>query len=112
MAKEEYSLFDGQIIVTVRDIFEVYEKPLPDGLDPSVEWIGNFGIQEKETRRQFRDRVPHKYEIELPDVEGKELFFWNNNRKNRFSGQTTRMRGNRRFRKVELDLGDPPVGWG
>jgi len=112
MAKKEFSICNDKIIVTVQDKYEVYEKPLPEGLDPSVEWIGNFGIREKATRKKFKNKVPKKYAIELPEVEGKELYFWDKNKKNKFAGQTTRTKGNKKFRKVELDLGDPPVGWG
>ncbi|MBC8504235.1 MAG: hypothetical protein ISR58_08230 [Anaerolineales bacterium] len=112
MAKKEYSIANGQIIVIVQDKYEVYEKPLPDGLDPSINWIGNFGIKENETGTKIKGKVPNKYEVEVPDVEGKELYFWDKGKKNKFAGQATKTKGNKKFRTADLDLGDPPVGWG
>ncbi len=112
MAKKEFSISDGKIVVIVQDKYEVYEKPLPEGLDPSVEWLGNFGIKEKDSGKKFKEKVPNKYEVEVPDVEGKELYFWDNGKKNKFAGQTTKTKGNKKYRTAELDLGDPPVGWG
>lgn len=111
MAKKEFSIANGQITVTVQDKYEVYEKPLPGGLDPSVNWIGNFGIKEKDTGKKIEGKVPQKYEVEVPDVEGKVLYYWAGNKKNKFEGQTTKTKGNKKFRTAELDLGDPPVGW-
>ena len=47
MAKKEVSIAGGKITVIVQDKYDVYEKPLPAGLDSNVNWLGNFGISEK-----------------------------------------------------------------
>lgn len=110
MAKKEVSICDGKIIVKVQDKFEVYEKPLPSGIDSDINWLGNFGISEKETGKKLKGKVP-KYEIHTPDIEGKNLYFWSNAKKNMFSEQKNITKKKKKYRMVELDLGDPPIGW-
>ncbi len=111
MAKKEVSICGGKIVVIVQKKFDVYEKPLPSGLDPDVNWLGNFGISEVDTGKKLKGKVP-KYEVEVPDVEGKKLYFWDKNKKKEFRGQKTVTKKGKKFRRGELDLGDPPVGWG
>ena len=109
MAKNEVSVSDGKIIVIVQDKYEVYEKPLPEGIDSDINWLGNFGISEKKTGKKLNGKVP-KYEIQTPDVAGKKLFYWNGSEKKEVPGQKTITKKNKKFRVGELDLGDPPIG--
>ena len=36
MAKKEVSICDGKIVLIVQDKYDVYEKPLPERLDPDI----------------------------------------------------------------------------
>ena len=110
MAKKEVTLFNGQLIVVVQDMYDVYEKSLPDGIDSDVNWLGNFGIKEKKSGKKLDGKVP-KYQIQVPNIEGKKLYFWANSKKNLVPTQKTVTKKNKKFRQGELDLGDPPVGW-
>lgn len=109
MAKKEVSICDGKIIVIVQNKYDVYEKPLPEGIDPDVNWLGNFGISEKKTGKKLNGKVP-KYEIQIPNVEGKNLVYWADSKKKVVPGQKTITKKNKKFRVGELDLGDPPIG--
>jgi hypothetical protein len=110
MAKHEVPVADGKITVIVQDKYDVYEKPLPEGLDTNVNWLGNFGISEKATGKKFDGKVP-KYEIEVLDEAGKKLYYWTGTEKKEVPGQQIITKKNKKFRKGELDLGDPAVGW-
>lgn len=110
MAKKEISVCNGKIIVIVQDKYEAYDKPLPSGIDPNINWLGNFGIKEKDSGKKLDGKVP-KYEIQTPDIDGKKLFFWSESKKNEVPGQKTVKKGNKKYRLGELDLGDPPIGW-
>ncbi len=110
MAKREVSICDGKIVVVVDDPYEVYEKPLPSDIDPAIDWLGNFGITEKTTGKKLKGKVP-KYEIQTPDREGKRLYFWSDGKVEEVPGQVTITKKKVKYRKGELDLGDPPVGW-
>ena len=79
-------------------------------LDPDVNWLGKFGISEKATGKKLDGKVP-KYEIEVLDVAGKKLYYWTGTEKKEVPGQKTITKKNKKFRKGELDLGDPAVGW-
>ena len=109
MAKKEVSVAGGKITVIVQDKYDVYEKALPAGLDSDVNWLGNFGISEKATGKKLNGKVP-KYEIQTEDVEGKNLVYWTGSQKKEVPGQKTITKKNKKFRKGELDLGDPPIG--
>jgi hypothetical protein len=109
MAKKEVPIAGGKITVTVQDKYDVYEKPLPAGLDTNVNWLGNFGISEKATGKKLNGKVP-KYVIEVLDVAGKKLYYWNGTEKKEVPGQNTITKKGKNFRKGELDLGDPPIG--
>jgi hypothetical protein len=110
MAKKEVSIAGGKITVIVQDKYDVYEKPLPAGLDTNVNWLGNFGISEKATGKKLDGKVP-KYEIQTPDVDGKKLYYWSGSQKKEVPGQQTITNKGKKFRKGELDLGDPAIGW-
>ena len=109
MAKKEVSVANGKITVIVQDKYDVYEKPLPAGLDSNVNWLGNFGISEKKTGKKLNGKVP-KYEIQTPDVAGKKLYYWSGTEKKEVPGQKTITKKDKKFRVGELDLGDPPIG--
>jgi hypothetical protein len=110
MAKKEVSICDGKLIVVVQDKYDVYEKPLPSGIDPEINWLGNFGISERDTGKKLKGKVP-KYEVQTPDVEGKNLYFWSGAKKNVLPEQKIIKKKNKKYRMGELDLGDPPIGW-
>lgn len=110
MAKKEVSVSGGKIIVVVGEDFDVYEKSLPEGLDSSIDWLGNFGISEVATKKKLKGKVA-KYEIQTPDREGKKLCYWNGVEVKEVPGQATKEKEKKKFRTGELDLGDPPVGW-
>jgi len=110
MAKKKVSICDGKIIVVVKDNFDVYEKPLPEGLDPDINWIGNFGISEAGNGKKLKGKVP-KYEVIVLDMPGKTLYYWDGSKKKKFPDQRTTRRLFKKYRKAELDLGDPPVEW-
>jgi hypothetical protein len=109
MAKNEVSVAGGKITVIVQDKYDVYDKPLPAGLDTNVNWLGNFGISEKKTGKKLNGKVP-KYEIQIPDVAGKKLYYWSGTEKKEVPGQKTITKKDKKFRVGELDLGDPPIG--
>jgi hypothetical protein len=110
MAKKEVNIFDGKVIVVVNHKYDVYEKPLPAGIDTGINWLGSFGISEKETGRKYKGKVP-KYEIQTPDMEGKRLLFWSDGKAKEVPGQKIITKKKLKYRMGELDLGDPPVGW-
>jgi hypothetical protein len=110
MAKKEVSILDGKIDVVVDDKYDVYEKDVPEGLDSHIDWLGNFGISEVKTGKKLKGKVP-KYEISTPDREGKKLFFYDGSAVHEVPGQGTKVKKNKTYRKGELDLGDPPLGW-
>lgn len=110
MAKKEVSVAGGKITVIVQDKFDVYNKDVPEDADSSVDWLGNFGIMDAKTRKKLNGSVP-KYQIEIPDEEGKTLVFWNGSQKKTVPGQKTVTKNHKKFRVGELDLGDPPLGW-
>jgi hypothetical protein len=111
MAKKEVSLYDGKITVIVDDKYDVYPKDMPTGLDPNIDWLGNFGISEKKTGKKINGKVP-KYEVDTPDREGKTLYFWDGSKVKEVPGQGPKIKKDKKkYRKGELDLGDPPLGW-
>lgn len=110
MAKKEVLIFDGAVVVVVNDKFDVYEKPLPSGIDSKINWLGSFGISEKDTGKKINGKVP-KYEIQTPDREEKKLYFWSDGKAKEVPGQKTIEKKKIKYRKGELDLGDPPLGW-
>jgi hypothetical protein len=110
MAKREVSVADGKITVIVQNKYDVYEKPLPEGLDPDVNWLGNFGIQEHKSKMKLNGKVP-KYEIQIPEVAEKKLYYWTGSEKKEVPGQKIKTEKNKKFRMGELDLGDPAIGW-
>ena len=109
MAKTEVSIAGGKITVIVQDKYDVYEKPLPAGIDSNINWLGNFGISEKQSGKKLNGKVP-KYEIQTPDVAGKKLVYWTGSEKKEVPGQKTITKKDKKFRVGELDLGDPPIG--
>ena len=109
MAKTEVSIAGGKITVIVQDKYEVYEKPLPEGIDSNINWLGNFGISEKATGKKLNGKVP-KYEIQILDVAGKKLYYWNGTEKKEVPNQKIITKKGKKFRFGELDLGDPPIG--
>ena len=109
MAKKEFSVASGKITVIVQDKYEVYDKDLPSGLDPAINWLGNFGIQEKKTKKKLDGKV-EKYEIQIPEVAGKKLYYWTGKEKKEVPNQKTITKMSKKFRVGELDLGDPPIG--
>jgi hypothetical protein len=110
MAKKEWEIFNGALVIVIGDKFEVYEKDLPSEIDTNVNWLGNFGISEKETGKKHAGKVS-KYEIQTPDKENKKLYFWSEGKSNEIPNQTTKIKNKKKYRTGELDLGDPPVGW-
>ena len=109
MPKKTFTLDYGKITVTVQDKFEVYKKPLPDGLDPEVEWIGNFGIREAESGRNLDGEVP-RYSIDVKPRRGKTLVYWDGKQIRKVPNQRATGWFFRRRIKGDLDLGDPPIG--
>lgn len=110
MAKKEVSVAGGKITVIVQDKYDVYKKDIPPDADPDVNWLGNFGISEKATGKKLNGKVP-KYEIEVLDVAEKKLYYWNGTEKKEVPGQQKITKNGKMFRKGELDLGDPAVGF-
>jgi hypothetical protein len=110
MAKREIPVCDGKIIVIVQDKYEAYDKPLPSGIDPAINWLGNFGLSEKDSGKKIKGKVP-KYQIQTPDMVGKKLYFWSESSKKEVPGQKTVKKEKKNYRMGELDLGDPPIGW-
>jgi hypothetical protein len=110
MAKKKVQIEDGKITVIIQDKYDVYSKPLPDGLDPEVEWLGNFGIKEAKTGKKQDGKVP-KYEIVVREEKGKTLVYWDGKEKKAVPNQKAVGFFRKNKRKGELDLGDPPVGW-
>jgi len=110
MAKKDWVILDGAVIVNIDDKFDVYEKPLPEGIDPNINWLGNFGISENKTGKKINGKVP-KYEIQIPDREAKKLFFWSDGKAKEIPSQKSLVKKKMKYRMGELELGDPPVGW-
>jgi hypothetical protein len=110
MAKKEVSIAGGKITVIVQDKYDVYEKDVPSNADPDINWLGNFGISEKASNKKLDGKVP-KYEIHISDEDGKKLVYWSGSQKIEVPGQQTITKKGKKFRKGELDLGDPAVGW-
>ena len=110
MAKKEIPVCDGKIIVIVQDKYAAYDKPLPPGIDSAINWLGNFGIKEKDSGKKLNGKVP-KYEIQTPDIDGKTLYFWSDSKKEKVPSQKTVKKAGKKYRLGELDLGDPPIGW-
>ncbi len=110
MAKKDFTIFGGALVVTVNDKYSVYEKPIPEDIDTEINWLGSFGISEKNTGKKINGKVP-KYEIQTPDREGKKLFFWSDGKAKEIPSQKSHVKKKMKFRTGELDLGDPPVGW-
>ena len=109
MAKKEFPLFDGQLIIVVDEKFEPYEKDVPEG------WLYNFGLRLKENkgRRELKGRVP-KYQILVADEPDKNLFYLDYS-----TGEVSMLEDEysliwsdgQRFRVGTIDIGDPPIAW-
>jgi hypothetical protein len=93
----------------------VVEKDFPDDLptswvDPDnekekkIRWISNFGL--KKPDGNFENKLPDgkKYQIELPAGLGKLVYF------DGYQVQKLVGKAIGKKIKVELDLGDPPIG--
>ena len=110
MAKKDFTIFSGALVVSVNDKYTVYEKPLPKDIDTKINWLGSFGISENKTGKKIKGKVP-KYEIQIPDREGKKLFFWSDGKAKEIPSQKSLVKQKMKYRMGELDLEDPPVGW-
>lgn len=108
MAKKEETLCAGKITVKFQDKYEIYEKPLPSGMDPGINWLCNFGF--KETGKKLKGKLPGKYEVFVPYVENKVLVYWDGSKAVDIPNQSNVKIKDKIFRKGELDLADPPVG--
>ncbi|MEN8242709.1 MAG: hypothetical protein ABFS17_12355 [Chloroflexota bacterium] len=112
MAKIEFPLYGGNLIVIVQDKYDVYPKPLPSNCDPNINWVGNFGLSDKKTGKKLNGKVP-KYRIETPNQDGKNLYYWSDLKGKALCvpGQNTIKKNQMKFRIGILDQGDPAVGW-
>ena len=99
----ERELFGGKVIVIAGH--DAQEKPLPDGLDPNYEWIGNFGLQTTGT-------TTTDYEILVEKKGNKKIVWWNGTKAVPFPTPKSAKRDNKDYISVRSNLVDPPIGYG
>jgi hypothetical protein len=110
MAKKQVPVCEDKIIVVVDEKFNVYPKPVPEDVDPSYTWLGNFGISEAKTGKKLNGKIP-KYQVLTEDREDKTLYFWSDGKAHPVSNQKKVDKNKKKYRSGELDLGDPCIGW-
>jgi hypothetical protein len=115
-----YRFKGGELLVNtppgLDDLFQAEEKPVPDALKSSgVDWVGNFGFLDKNTRKPPIDpknkkplrNLQSKYQAQVKDRPGKKLVYHDGSQ----VVQVTDSRLTNGYRSFDLDLADPPIGW-
>jgi hypothetical protein len=99
--------------------YEVYEKDYPASLKNSpdfseYEWVGNFGLKDNRGN-VLTGKLGTAYEVQVLRRDGKKLVYWDGSKTVEFTsahGLKDVQDGNQNYKAVNLDLGDPPFGWG
>lgn len=119
MAQTEKAIFNGDIrVILPGDLkdYDVYQKSIPQALKNhpdygNYDWIGNFGLKDP-AGNEVSGKVRPPYIVQVAKKDGKnKLVYWDGKDILELTGSDVRV-GNRNYRAANLDLGDPPVGWG
>ncbi|HEY3310044.1 MAG TPA: hypothetical protein VGK00_00255 [Anaerolineales bacterium] len=105
-----------------RGKYDVYQKDFPATLPVGYTWLNNFGLKLRPKNPNQPDQTndtsdSDKYEktvdfyiIELDDLDGKEPVYFDGSTVRNFPSPKVKVAGKTRI-QVQLNLGDPPVGW-
>lgn len=119
MAQTEKEILNGDIrVILTGDLkdYEVYEKPIPQELRNhpdfgKYEWTGNFGLKDA-AGNKVSGKVKSPYVVQVAKKSGRnKLVYWDGSNIVELTASDAKV-GNRNYRAANLDLGDPPVGWG
>ncbi|HEX6305042.1 MAG TPA: hypothetical protein VFZ76_12690 [Anaerolineales bacterium] len=119
MAQTEKEILNGEIRVILPgglQGYDVYEKPIPQALKNhpdfgKYDWIGNFGLKDA-AGKEVSGKVKPPYVVQVVKKAGRnKLVYWDGQDIVELKASDAKV-GNRNYGAANLDLGDPPVGWG